>query len=399
MSAPVVSLRRLATPLVSSPFDEPAVPPELEATLAAVCDDAVDTAALVRGRTVYVKPNLNFVAGASSPFAPTDPRVIVALCAVLRRHGAARIVLGEKPGQGRGSAAAYALLRRFALPQSVACLDLDAEPRVTVASRTRLVAPALALPRPYLEADVVIDLAKLKTHTLTAVSLGMKNLFGLLRDEEKMRHHNEDIHPKLVDLLSVRRPDLTILDGLVGLEGQGPLFGTGKPLGLLIASADCVAADAAAAHVMGFEAAEIPHLRLAAEHGLGELRQGVMIFPALRPAAVRAPFTRGDLWANPVPTVEVVWGQGVPLGYANGVSHSLERLAVEGRRPAPTRVYVGRCEARPAGPAVIVFGDVTARSLAVDGARVIPGHPPRAFELYRVLADDGAAAAPWKELP
>jgi uncharacterized protein (DUF362 family) len=387
VSRPRVALGRLAAPLASSPFDAPAPPPGLAALVDRVLDEAVDLDALVRGRTVYVKPNLNFLAGASfNPFALADPRVLLALVAALERRGA-RVLLGEKPGQRRRSAEAYALLAsRFSLPPGVSCLDLDAVPRVTVATRTQLVARDVALPRPWLEADVVIGLAKLKTHTLSGVSLGMKNLFGLLSDDEKMRHHNEDLHAKLVDLLSVRPPDLTVIDGLIGHEGQGPLFGRARPLGLLFASTDCVAVDAAAAAVMGFAAHEVPHLRLAGEHGLGVTRLDALDFPGLAPAAVAAPFVRGDSWLNPVPAVEVVRGADVPAGYANGVSHSLERLAGEGRRPRPVRLYVGRFDGLRVPAGAIVFGDVTARSVEAAGARVLAGHPPRAFELYDVLA-------------
>ena len=380
-----VALRRRAGAPLASPFTDPRIPDGLPALLEQLLED-VDGFARVAGGTVLLKPNLNFLPSSFNPFALTDPRLLLALAAVLRARGARHVVVGEKPGQGRLSAECRELVAgRFALPPWLEWPDLDAEPRRAAPTRTRLLAPTLELPEPWLTADVVIDVPKLKTHTLTDVSLGMKNLFGLLRDDDRMRHHNEDLHPLLVDLLSVRPPDVTIVDALVGLEGQGPLFGAARPLDLLIASRDCVAADATAAWLMGFEPEAIEHLRLAGTHGLGEARLHALEFPALRPADVRAPFRRGDSWRNPVPEVTVVRGAAVPAGYANAISHSLERLAAEGRRPPPTTIYVGRFDGEPAPPGAIVFGDVTAGSLDPRGALVVPGHPPRAFTLYDLL--------------
>jgi len=78
----------------------------------------------------------------------------------------------------------------------------------------------LEYPRVVLDADVLVDLAALKTHVKSLVNLGLKNFQGLLTDAEKYYGHRDDLDVKLVDIHRVRRPDLTIIDGLPAMEGR-----------------------------------------------------------------------------------------------------------------------------------------------------------------------------------
>ena len=116
----------------------------------------------------------------------------------------------------------------------------------------------------------VISAAKLKTHVDTTVTLGMKNMFGLLPDKFKGRYHLKGISKVIVDINTVLRPAITIIDGFVGMEGKGPIDGTPVQMDLIIAGTDPVATDATAARVMGFNPYEITHIRKAYEKGLGK---------------------------------------------------------------------------------------------------------------------------------
>jgi uncharacterized protein (DUF362 family) len=119
--------------------------------------------------------------------------------------------------------------------------------------------------------SAVISAAKLKTHSGTTVTLGMKNMFGLLPDKFKAKYHAQGISKVIVDINSVLKPTLTVVDGFVGMEGSGPSQGDPVQMDTIIAGADPVATDATAARIMGFDPHTIKHIRRAHEKGIGEI--------------------------------------------------------------------------------------------------------------------------------
>jgi len=129
---------------------------------------------------------------------------------------------------------------------------------------------ALTVPRIVAE-SAVISAAKLKTHANTVVTLGMKNMFGLLPDKFKGKYHLKGINKVIVDINTVLKPALTVIDGFVGMEGAGPVDGTPVRMDLIIAGTDTVATDATACRVMGIDPHEIKHIRKANEKGLGNI--------------------------------------------------------------------------------------------------------------------------------
>lgn len=128
---------------------------------------------------------------------------------------------------------------------------------------------SITVPRIVTE-SAIISAAKLKTHLNTTVTLGMKNMFGLLPDKLKGKYHMKGISKVVVDINSVLRSALTVIDGFVGMEGRGPVDGTPVQMNLIIAGTDPVATDATAARVMGFNPYEIKHIKKAYERGLGK---------------------------------------------------------------------------------------------------------------------------------
>jgi len=119
--------------------------------------------------------------------------------------------------------------------------------------------------------SAIISAAKLKTHMATKVTLGMKNMFGLLPDKFKAKYHANGISDVVVDINTVIKPALTVIDGFVAMEGRGPSDGTPVKMDLIIAGKDVVATDATGARVMGFDPKEIKHIKEAAEKGLGNI--------------------------------------------------------------------------------------------------------------------------------
>ena len=125
---------------------------------------------------------------------------------------------------------------------------------------------------PYLvKESAIISAAKMKTHMATKVTLGMKNMFGLLHDKMKFKYHAKGIGKVIVDINSVLAPQLTVIDGFVAMEGRGPTDGTPVTMNLIIAGNDPVATDATGARVMGIDPHEISHIRTASQKGLGNI--------------------------------------------------------------------------------------------------------------------------------
>ena len=129
---------------------------------------------------------------------------------------------------------------------------------------------SITVPRLVTE-SAIISAAKLKTHSETQVTLGMKNLFGLLPDKFKGKYHMRGMHKVITDINTVIRPVLTVVDGFMAMEGMGPVRGSPVKMDTIIAGRDVVATDATAARIIGFDPHQIRHIELAHSKGLGEI--------------------------------------------------------------------------------------------------------------------------------
>ncbi len=124
--------------------------------------------------------------------------------------------------------------------------------------------------------SAIISAAKLKTHTATTVTLGMKNMFGLLPDKLKAKYHARGISSVIVDINTVLKPAITVIDGFVGMEGNGPVNGEPVQMNLIIAGTNAVATDATGCRIMGIDPKQVKHIRRANEKGLGIIEPEVI---------------------------------------------------------------------------------------------------------------------------
>jgi uncharacterized protein (DUF362 family) len=122
------------------------------------------------------------------------------------------------------------------------------------------------------EVDYIIDMSKMKTHTLALATLGIKNLYGLIPGGLKQRLHNKAHGKKfseiLVDIYQNFKPHLTLMDAIIGMEGEGPASGDPKRANLILASKNTVALDICASQIMGYGAKEIDSTKIAVERKL-----------------------------------------------------------------------------------------------------------------------------------
>jgi uncharacterized protein (DUF362 family) len=342
----------------------------------------------IPGATVLLKPNLVRPERETYRGICTDSRVILALVTLMKDAGARAVWVGDNPGVGFSSREAFRLAN---LDSAVArrggvVRHFDEERQVDVHLDVPLVLSPVRVAAAAVEADVLVTVPKMKTHMHCTVSLGMKNLHGLLADTQRTIFHKEDIHLKIVDIVRAAPPDLTVVDALWPQEGQGPVFGTPiEEFNCVIAGWDVVATDSVAARVMGIEPGEIAALRVAEEVGMGG--GGEPSIEGVETAVVARPFRRAVLSSQGAfPGVSVVDG-GACSGCLSSLRHSLEALRLQGalERLVPLAVGAGV----PTGTAAlregtkILLGDCYADACREKPDLVVRGCPPHAFELYR----------------
>ncbi len=219
----------------------------------------------VKGMKVLLKPN--FVEPDPEGIINTHPAVVGAARECFLRLGAQSVRVAEGPGHERDSEAIVETirLRDFLGPLHGLFVDLNLDEVHPVNLRTRASRlRQLYFPRTVLEADYLVSLPKLKTHHWVGVTLSLKNMFGIVPGccygWPKNVLHWAGITPSILDINSTVRPDFAIVDGIVGMEGNGPIQGTARSSGVLILGDDPVAVDATCARVMGLRPDRIDYL-------------------------------------------------------------------------------------------------------------------------------------------
>lgn len=290
------------------------------------------------GQKVLVKPNLAFQAPPTS-FAVVDPRTLEAVVAYLKEESkAGEIAVGDNPSLGKHIGTARPAMEQSGLREAAERGGAD---RIVYFDETETV--HVKIPnahylheadvwKPILDADVVINVPKMKVHLAKTVTLGIANWQGLLRNDHpsddgidgkglhtnQQGQHRNDIDAKVVDEFRIRPADLTIVDAVIGMEGQGPHTGTPIEMGLILAGTDTVAVDAVTGACMGFEPIEIPAVRIAGHDGLGEMDLAKIEVVGAPVAEVMKHFKRAN--GNPVGVwkgLEVLTQQTCPGCFVN----------------------------------------------------------------------------------
>ena len=120
-----------------------------------------------------------------------------------------------------------------------------------------------------IDADVIISVPTMKTHLLTGVTLGMKNMYGTFPDVDKAKYHRKGIERTIYEVNRAFTPSLVVIDGSIGGEAVGPLSTRPLSFETIIASNDVVMADSIACQIMGYDPMDVTHIRIAQESGLG----------------------------------------------------------------------------------------------------------------------------------
>jgi uncharacterized protein (DUF362 family)/Pyruvate/2-oxoacid:ferredoxin oxidoreductase delta subunit len=251
---------------------------EIAAALARLLEPLGGMSAFISpGQSVFLKVNLLMKAEPDRAVT-THPALVRAVVRAAKAAGARDIAIGDSPGGRINASAARALfeasgMSAIAREEGVRVSLLD-DSIVRVPSPDGVLYQSFNLGREAVEADVLIDLPRMKTHGFMMFTGAVKNLFGCIPGLEKAQFHikvpdREDFAGMLVDLLGACSPELSIMDAVVAMQGDGPSGGTPRRVGALLASTDAVALDVVASSIARFDPMDVYTNAVAHRRGLG----------------------------------------------------------------------------------------------------------------------------------
>jgi len=334
---------------------------------------------------ILIKPNICF------PHPPskgtiTSPLLVEELCQILTQHGK-RVAIGEASAIGNDIEEAFAVsgYQDVANRLGVKLLNFQRSRTIWIDFPQGRVLKRIPITEELLRFEYIINVAKFKTHAETVFSGALKNIKGLTpRGEDKVAMHMDDINWSIVDMNRCVKPDFHIIDGINALGGLGPsLAGEVFPLGIIGASPDPVALDAACCRIAGIDLKSVKYIGYAAQSGLGSYEDielaGDTIPGEIAKVFPKVPASIGEI--VPYPGVKLLV-KGACSSCISALAYLFVRKIPQMRSTLPAEVKLaivagGACrkEELPKCP-IIVLGNC-ARKLAPFADKYVPGCPPQ----------------------
>jgi len=249
----------------------------------------------IKGKRILLKPNL-IEPHLGAGHINTHPMVVRGAVEAFLRFGATEVKVAEGPGHSRDSLLVLeeSGLGEVLVEDRIPFVDINYESAITVPNAGRYSSlRKLVLPAVMKQADWIVSMPKMKTHHGAGVTLSMKNLFGVMPGTyygwPKNVFHWEGIDNCIFDINATVRPHFTVVDGIVGMEGDGPIMGTPHHAGVLVMGRNLTAVDATSARIMGIDPAKVGHLALASGK-LGPIRESSILQCGEKIEAVRSNF-------------------------------------------------------------------------------------------------------------
>ncbi len=232
-----------------------------------------------KGDKVLLKVNL------LSPEPPekaitTHPAVVAALIKEIQALGANPVVGDSSGGLMVGRSRTHRSLvksgiKAVAEKLGAEVVNFDTAGTVSLDNPRGAKPLKIHIAKPLLEANVVITVPKLKTHSAALFTGAIKNMYGAVPGATKSEYHRLAPRPRdftkiLLDIFQLTKPHLAVMDGILAMEGNGPAAGVPRKLGLILAGEDSVALDAVAAYIIGFNPANVSTISQAFARGLGQ---------------------------------------------------------------------------------------------------------------------------------
>lgn len=227
-----------------------------------------------KGIKVLIKPNiLGSYKANRQKLITTNPALVEAVCKILKKNKC-KIYIGESSFMKTDVAFKSSGIERVAKKYAVGgkAMVFEQEKLMDVKDSSAKILKKFPIAKIVKQVDLIIDMPKMKTHSLAQVTLGIKNLYGLIPGGLKQRIHKKASGDKfseiLVDIYQNITPGLTILDGVLGMDGHGPASGSPQKANVIMASDNTVALDIAASSLMDFKPKDIPAIKFAVKRGL-----------------------------------------------------------------------------------------------------------------------------------
>src|SRR5664280_121059 len=237
------------------------------------CVDAIGASSIIKpGDKVLIKPNM--LQGKSPDEAiTTHPSVVEAVVNMVKDSGAIPMIGDSPGGPARGMESFWDVTGFLDVSERTNAKLVNFEKTGSYERTRNNINYRIA--KKVIDADFVINLPKIKTHGLTIFTCAVKNMYGVVPGLIKTEYHKNAPNPTkfaeyVVDIYAISKPQLNIVDGIIGMDGTGPSAGNPKKLGMILASIDGVAVDVMLCDMLGKDPMEIPTNRIATEQGLGE---------------------------------------------------------------------------------------------------------------------------------
>lgn len=220
-----------------------------------------------RGASVVIKPNLCTERKELIRYANTSIEVLTAVCKILKTR-TDNIIIGESDGMRYKTEQAFENTGVYDIASRLGMKTINFSNDELVEVDHPLL-KGWGFSRTYLDADVFISLPVLKTHATTVFTGTLKNQWGCIPRYDRILLHRY-LHDLIVETNRIKKPDISLMDGIVGMQGRGPVNGYPINLGVILGSCDPVALDATSMRLVGLNPYDAEHIVLAAKRGLGE---------------------------------------------------------------------------------------------------------------------------------
>lgn len=327
-----------------------------------------------KGDLVLIKPNSFILASPETGFI-THPEVVLAIAKLCHKRGA-RVVIGERRRNIFTNFQDYGEIHDYA---ELISFD-DAPLKLKTIANAKAMYMAIAIPRIVDECDVFINVPGLRTHALTDMSNGLKNVMGILPDDSTRLVHDLGLTDSIVDLNLARPSDLIISDAIYSVQGNFPAGGEMIETNLLMASTNAVAIDIVAATIMGFDSSEVKHISEAAARGLGPATLDDIGIVGSSLDSVRFAVKRADYdYSKYRERLDIIDGaacKGCRQSLASAIAAAAAEIGEE--QIKDLRIITGPVETVPADSTdrLLLYGSCTRRFK--DQGTFIPGCPPLA---------------------
>lgn len=228
-----------------------------------------------KGKKVLIKPNIVGSFKKTQEATTTHPSIVEAVCKILKKNNC-RIYIGESSFTDTDCAFRDSGIERVAKKYGK-LIVFEQDKLVKVKDRKAKVLKNFYLSKTLKHADLIVNLPKLKTHQLTKYTGGIKNLYGTIPGGMKQKLHGRAPNEKkfskmLVDIYQNIKPEVNIMDGVIGMEGKGPTSGNRKKSGYILASKNTISLDVVSSKLMGYKPKNILMIKEAIKRKLGSFK-------------------------------------------------------------------------------------------------------------------------------